>query len=169
MLIQTVEFDESDLFTLRAALDMLKQECQSHMETKPGVPQKARLSSLERIEKKLDALTKQASGNAFAASFEIERKAQSEFFISRLTEHGELPWLEIRALGCIGAGLLRRHLGEPKAIQKLARLAVPFDGFRYNETLKAMTTLLEDAAGGPYDPTEQDWLDLAALAGTKLE
>ena len=169
MLIRTVEFDESDLFTLRAALDMLKQECQSHMETTPGVPQKARLSSIERIEKKLDALTKQASGNAFAASFEIERKAQSEFFISRLTEHGELPWLEIRALGCIGAGLLRRHLGEPKAIQKLARLAVPFDGFRYNETLKAMTQLLEAAAGGHYDPTEQDWLDLAALAGTKLE
>ena len=146
MLIRTVEFDESDLFTLRAALDMLKQECQSHMETTPGVPQKARLSSIERIEKKLDAFTEQASGNAFVASFEIERKAQSEFFTSRLTEHGELPWLEIRALGCIGAGLLRRHLGEPKAIHKLARLAVPFDGFRYNETLKGPSQKTENKA-----------------------
>ena len=98
MLARAVEFDESDLFTLGAALDMLKQECQSHMETTPGVPQKARLSSIERIEKKLEALTKQPSANAFAASFEIKRKAQSEFFTSRPTEHGELPWLEIRSL-----------------------------------------------------------------------
>lgn len=29
--------------------------------------------------------------------------------------------------------------------------------------------LLEDAAGGPYGPTEQDWIDLAALAGDKLD
>ena len=62
-----------------------------------------------------------------------------------------------------------RHLGEPKAINKLARLAIPFDGYRHNETAKAMLILLEDAAGGPYDPTEQDWIDLAALAGIKLE
>ena len=62
-----------------------------------------------------------------------------------------------------------RHLGDPKAINKLARLAVPFDGFRHNETAKAMAMLLEDAAGGPYNPTEQDWIDLAALAGIKFE
>lgn len=94
---------------------------------------------------------------------------QSEFFTSRLTDHGELPWFEIRALASIGAGLLMRHLGDRQAINKLARLAVPFDGYRHNETAKAMTVLLEDAAGGPYEPTDQDWADLAQLAGYKPE
>lgn len=80
---------------------------------------------------------------------DIERKPQSEFFTARTTDHGELSWMEIRALASIGAGLLMRHLGDPKAINKLARLAVSFDDFRHNETAKAMTILLEDAAGGP--------------------
>lgn len=62
-----------------------------------------------------------------------------------------------------------RHLDEPKAINKLARLALPFDGYRHNLTAKAMVMLLENAAGGPYDPTEQDWQDLAALAEYKLD
>ena len=98
-----------------------------------------------------------------------ERKPQSDFFTARITDHGELSWLEIRALASIGAGLLMRHLGDPKAINKLARLAVSFDGFRHNETAKAMATLLEDAAGGPYDPTEQDWEDLLTRAGISLD
>ncbi len=96
-----------------------------------------------------------------------ERKPQSEFFTARITDHGELSWLEIRALASIGAGLLMRHLGDRMAIDKLARLAVSFDGFRHNETAKAMSNLLDDAAGGPYDPTEEDWADLAQLAGYK--
>ena len=100
---------------------------------------------------------------------DVERKPQSEFFTARIIERGELSWLEIRALASIGAGLLMRHLGDPKAINKLARLAVPFDGFRHNETAKTMVMLLEDAAGGPYYPTDQDWIDLAGLAGIKLE
>lgn len=100
---------------------------------------------------------------------DIERKPQSEFFTARIIDRGELPWIEIRALASIGAGLLMRHLGDPKAINKLARLAVPFDGFRHNETAKAMATLLEDAAGGPFEPTDQDWADLAQLAGYKPE
>lgn len=87
-----------------------------------------------------------------------ERKPQSEFFTARITGHGELDWLEIRAMASIGAGLLMRHLGDRKAIDKLALLAVSFDGFRHN-----------DAASGPYDPTEQDWADLAQLAGYKPE
>lgn len=94
-----------------------------------------------------------------------DRKPQSDFFKARITDHDELSWLEIRALASIGAGLLTRHLGDRKAIDKLARLAVSFDGFLQNETAKAMSNLLDDAAGGPYDPTEQDWADLAQLAG----
>jgi len=98
-----------------------------------------------------------------------QRKPLSKFFTARIIEHGELPWFEIRALASIGAGLLMRHQGDPKAINKLARLSQPFDGYRHNETAKAMATLLEDAAGGPYDPTEQDWLDLAAQVGINLD
>lgn len=97
------------------------------------------------------------------------RKPQSEFFTARLIDNDELPWVEIRALASIGAGLLMRHLGDPKAINKLARLAVPFDGHYTNATAKAMAMLLEDAAGGPYGPTEQDWADLAALGGFRQE
>jgi hypothetical protein len=98
-----------------------------------------------------------------------ERQPQSEFFKARFGAEGELDWLEIRALASIGAGLLLRHLGDPKAIQKLARLARPFDDRYHNATAKAMATLVEDAAGGPFDLTEQDWADLAKLAGYKQE
>lgn len=100
---------------------------------------------------------------------DTERRAQSDFFKARYAEKGELNWLEIRALASIGAGLLLRHLGDPKAIKKLARLAVPFDGRYHNATAKAMSNLVEDAAGGPFDLTEQDWADLAQLAGYKPE
>lgn len=100
---------------------------------------------------------------------DIERKPLSEFFKARFGAEGELDWLEIRALASIGAGLLLRHMGDPKAIQKLARLAVTFDGLYHNATAKAMATLVEDAAGGPFDLTEQDWADLAKLAGYKPE
>ncbi len=96
---------------------------------------------------------------------DIERKPQSEFFTTRIIDRGELSWFEIRALASIGAGLLMRHLGDSKVINKLARLAVSFDSYRHNETAKAMALLLDDAAGEPCDPTEQDWIDMAALAG----
>ena len=36
-------------------------------------------------------------------------------------------------------------------------------------TAKAMAMLLEDAVGGPFDPADQDWADLAELAGYKQE
>lgn len=98
-----------------------------------------------------------------------QRKPLSKFFTARMIEHGELPWFEIRALASIGAGLLMRHQGDPKAINKLARLSQPFDDYRHNETAKAMVTLLEDAAGGSYDPTEQDWEDLLTRAGISLD
>jgi hypothetical protein len=98
-----------------------------------------------------------------------DRQPQSDFFKAHFGADGELDWLEIRALASIGAGLLMRHLGDRKAIDKVARLAVSFDGFRHNETAKAMATLLEDAAGGPYDPTEQDWEDLLTRAGISLD
>ncbi|MDP2770545.1 MAG: hypothetical protein Q8O81_12020 [Giesbergeria sp.] len=98
-----------------------------------------------------------------------ERQPQSEFFKARLCEKDELDWLEIRALAGIGAGLLLRHLGDPKALEKLARLAVPIDGLYQNATAKAGAMLIEDAAGGPFDLTEQDWADLAKLACYKPE
>jgi hypothetical protein len=100
-------------------------------------------------------------------AFDTERQPQSEFFTARLIDQGELPWVEIRALASIGAGLLMRHLGDPKAINKLGRLAVSFDSVHHNMTAKARTVLLDDAGGGPYDLSEQDWIDLAALAGYK--
>lgn len=99
--------------------------------------------------------------------FDTGRQPQSEFFTARLNDQSELPWPEIRALASIGAGLLMRHLGDPKAINKLGRLAVSFDSVHHNMTAKARTVLLDDAGGGPYDLSEQDWSDLAALAGCK--
>ena len=57
--------------------------------------------------------------------------------------------MEIRALASIGAGLLMRHLGDPKAINKLARLAVSFDDFRkgfhlFNQKLVILTKKYEE-------------------------
>ena len=46
---------------------------------------------------------------------DTERKPQSEFFAARITDHGELSWMEIRPLASIGAGLLMRHLGDALA------------------------------------------------------
>ena len=52
----------------------------------------------------------------------------------------------------LGAGLLKKHRGDPKAIGKLAGLAVPIDGYRYNLTIKTLASLSEEAAGSPlYD------------------
>lgn len=64
----------------------------------------------------------------------------------------ELPHFEIRALAMIGAGLLKRHKGDPKAINKLLGLAVAIDGYHFNITLKMLSKMCEEAAGSPlYD------------------
>jgi len=96
-------------------------------------------------------------------------KPLSDFFLRRMVDSSELPWDEIRAPASIGAGSITRHIGDAKAIEELGRLAVPFDSFRHNETANAMAMILEDAAGGPFEPTDQDWADLAELAGYKPE
>lgn len=169
----TIELDDSEWVTVVEALAMLKEECDLQIAKKQGAPYRAHLRSIVSIKKKLDSPGQQMSGNSFAVQVEpaseTERKPQSEFFTARLIDQGELPWVEIRALASIGAGLLMRHLGDRKAIDKLARLAVSFDSVHHNMTAKAMSNLLDDAAGGPYDPTEQDWADLAQLAGYKPE
>jgi len=46
----------------------------------------------------------------------------------------------------IGAGLLKRHKGDPKAINKLSGLAVAIDGYHYNITLKMLSKMCEEAA-----------------------
>ena len=46
---------------------------------------------------------------------ETERKPRSEFFAARITDHGELSWMEIRPLASIGAGLFIRQLGDALA------------------------------------------------------
>jgi hypothetical protein len=48
-------------------------------------------------------------------------------------------------------------------------MAVSFDSVHHNMTAKAMATLLDDAGGGPYDPTDLDWAHLGQLAGYKPE
>lgn len=75
----------------------------------------------------------------------------------------ELPHFEIRALAMIGAGLLTRHRGDEKAIRKLGDLARKFDGYRENETVKALAQLLDEAA----DPHDLDD-DTAMRELTKL-
>lgn len=102
-------------------------------------------------------------------SSDMPVKPVSDFFSGSIVDSGELSWMEIRALASIGAGLLKRHVGDAKAIEKLGRLAVPFDSVRHNETAKALALLLEEAAGRSFEPTDQDWADLAELAGYKPE
>lgn len=163
----TIELDDSERIMLDDALAVLKEECDLQIAKEQGAPYHAHLRSIASVKKKLVNSGQEMSGRSLDTQVETERQPQTEFFTSRLTDQGELPWPEIRALACIGAGLLMRHLGDPKAINKLARLAVPFDGHYTNATAKATAMLLDDAGGGPYGPTEQDWIDLAALAGYK--
>ena len=72
----------------------------------------------------------------------------------------ELPYFEMRALAMLGAGLLKKHRGDPKAVSKLEGLAVPIDGYRYNLTLKTLASLCEEAAGPPLDDDVADLLEI---------
>lgn len=164
----TIEIDDSERIALDSALELLRAECDMQIANKQHAPYHSHLHSIESIQHKLATGAQQMSGNTFVTA-NTERQPNSDFFKARFGADGELDWLEIRALASIGAGLLTRHRGDPKAIEKLGRLAVSFDTVCHNETAKMLAILMEDAAGGPFDLTEQDWADLAKLAGYKPE
>ncbi len=75
----------------------------------------------------------------------------------------ELPHFEIRALAMIGAGLVERHQGDAEAIRKLGRLARKFDGYRENETVKALAQLLDEAADPQGLDDDKAMAELTAL------
>ena len=85
--------------------------------------------------------------NAMQVGLQDDARTESVFLGYDLSRGStELPHFEIRALAMIGAGLLMRHRGDAKAIRKLGRLAQKFDGYRENETVKALAHLLDEAA-----------------------
>lgn len=75
----------------------------------------------------------------------------------------ELPHFEMRALAMIGAGLLKKHRGDPKAIKKLSSLAVAIDGTAYNLTLKTLAALCEEVAGSPLYDEAADFLEIQQI------
>ncbi len=75
----------------------------------------------------------------------------------------ELPWFEMRALAMIGAGLLKRHRGDAKAIGKLEGLAKPIDGRYYNLTLKVLAKMCEEAAGRPLYDDDAMFLEIEKI------
>lgn len=75
----------------------------------------------------------------------------------------KLPHFEMRALAMLGAGLLKRHKGDPKAISKLEGLAVPIDGYRYNLTLKTLASMCEEAAGSPLYDNDVVFLEIKKI------
>lgn len=87
---------------------------------------------------------------------------QPSVFFGPSLSSAELPHFEIRALAMIGAGLVKRHQGDPKAINKLSGLAVLIDGYRQNLTVKTLFALCKEAAGCPlYD--EAIFLDIEEI------
>ncbi len=112
----TIELDDSERITLDAALAMLKDACELQIAAKTEAPAHAHLRNIASVQNKLTNGGHQVSGSTFQGM----TTPQSEFFTARLTDRGELPWFEIRALASIGAGLLMRHLGDRAAIDKLA-------------------------------------------------
>lgn len=90
------------------------------------------------------------------------RSASRSVFFSGLTTE-ELPHFEMRALAMIGAGLLKKHRGDPKAVSKLEGLAEPIDGSYYNQTLKTLASLCEEAAGSPLYDEETLFLEIEKI------
>ena len=91
-----------------------------------------------------------------------DQAPRQSVFASGLTPE-ELPHLEMRALAMLGAGLLKRHRGDPQAIKKLAGLAVAIDGYRYNLTLKTLVALCEEVAGSPLYDDAADLLEIEKI------
>lgn len=57
-----------------------------------------------------------------------------------------LSHIEVRALACIGAGLLKKHRGNAQEIGKLLGMAVAIDHHDYDQTVKSLTDLCNEAA-----------------------
>lgn len=79
-------------------------------------------------------------------------KKAAKYAFNRHYTGEELPYEEVCALAMIGAGLIKKHRGDPKAINKLLALAVPIDGLHYNYMVKTLSGLCEEACEKPlYD------------------
>lgn len=89
---------------------------------------------------------------------DIRRASRSVFGSGIMPE--ELPHFEMRALAMLGAGLLKKHRGDPKTFGKLEGLAVPIDGYRYNLTVKTLASLCEEAVGTPLDADDAVFLEI---------
>lgn len=61
----TIELNDSESITLRAALDLLKEECNSQIANKQAAPWKAYLHSIAGMQAKLASGAQQTSGNTF--------------------------------------------------------------------------------------------------------
>ncbi|HWW06354.1 hypothetical protein [Collimonas sp.] len=99
-----------------------------------------------------------------------ESTALTAFFSTGVSDE-ELPHSEIRALAMIGAGLLRKHLGDVEAIKVLLVLSRPFDSHYFNATAKAMDMIGEAAAGDSLSDDDETlaFIEYAAQHGLPSE
>lgn len=68
----TIQINDSQAIALRAALDLLKEECNLHIANKQAVPWKAYLHSIASMQAKLANGAQQTSGNTFFPSPAVE-------------------------------------------------------------------------------------------------
>jgi hypothetical protein len=61
----TIEFDDAEAITLRAALASLQEECNLHVANKQAAPWTAYLRSIAGLQAKLANGAQQTSGNPF--------------------------------------------------------------------------------------------------------
>jgi len=77
---------------------------------------------------------------------------------------GRLPHIEVRALASIGAGLLKKHRGNAQEINKLLAMAVAIDRHDYDQTVKTLTDLCNEAIAP--EPIYDDFGGHAMLAAS---
>lgn len=88
---------------------------------------------------------------AIRAPFKLKRdKARNQRSMTALPPvldgtSERLSYIEVRALACIGAGLLKKHRGNAKEIGNLLAMAVAIDRHDYNQTVKTLTDLCNEA------------------------
>ena len=61
----TLEFDDAEAITLRAALALLQEECNLHIANNQAAPWTAYLRSIARLQTKLSNGSQQTSGSTF--------------------------------------------------------------------------------------------------------